>query len=59
MNGLVIGARNGVADHFRASVQGGPGSFVDEVVEPADLVEAMLAKLLRDLISAAASQAWT
>ena len=59
VNGLVIGARNGVVDHFRASVQGGPGSFVDEVVEPADLVEAMLAKLLRDLISAAASQAWT
>jgi hypothetical protein len=59
VNGLIISGKEGVADDFRANVQGGPGSFVVEVLEPADVVEAMLEKLLRDLISAAASQAWT
>jgi Protein of unknown function (DUF1194) len=59
VNGLVIDGKKGVADHFRANVQGGPGSFVIDVFEPADMVRAMLNKLLRDLISAAANQSWT
>jgi hypothetical protein len=59
VNGLVVSGKKEVADHFRADVQGGRGSFVAEVVEPADMFEAMLDKLLRDLISAAASQAWS
>ena len=49
VNGLVIGARPGVADHYREHVQGGAGSFVLEVSDPKDLGAAMLEKFLRDL----------
>lgn len=59
VNGLVIGASKSVVEYFRADVQGGPGSFVNEVDEPADMAEALLQKLLRDLISVAASGAWS
>ena len=49
VNGLVIGARPGVADYYRAHVQGGTGSFVLEVRDPTDVAAAMLQKFLRDL----------
>lgn len=52
INGLVIGNRESVADHYRARVQGGPGSFVLSVDEPGEVAEAMLEKFLRDLIAA-------
>lgn len=51
VNGLVIGDRRGIADHYRAHVQGGPGSFVLKVQAPGAIVDAMLEKLLRDLIA--------
>jgi hypothetical protein len=46
VNGLVLGAKDGLAGYFREHVQGGAGSFVIEV--PA----AMVQKLLRDLVAA-------
>jgi Protein of unknown function (DUF1194) len=49
VNGLVIGARPGVADYYRDHVQGGVGSFVLEVADPQDVAAAMLQKFLRDL----------
>lgn len=51
LNGLVIGDDDGLAGYFGAHVQGGAGSFVLEVREPAALVDAMVEKLLRDLIA--------
>jgi hypothetical protein len=51
VNGLVIGGGNSLADYFGTHVQGGAGSFVLEVAEPAALVDAMIEKLLRDLIA--------
>ncbi|HLT01779.1 MAG TPA: DUF1194 domain-containing protein [Geminicoccaceae bacterium] len=52
VNGLAIGAKDGLADYFREHVQGGTGSFVLEVRVPAALVDAMVEKLLRDLVAA-------
>ena len=51
VNGLVIGGGRGLADYFGTHVRGGAGSFVLEVAEPAALVDAMIEKLLRDLIA--------
>jgi Protein of unknown function (DUF1194) len=51
INGLVIGGRRGLAGYFREHVQGGAGSFVMEVVQPVALANAMIEKLLRDLIA--------
>jgi hypothetical protein len=51
VNGLVIGARPSLADYFGRRVRGGAGSFVLEVTEPAALVDAMVEKLLRDLVA--------
>ena len=47
----MIGDDDGLAGYFGAHVQGGAGSFVLEVREPAALVDAMVEKLLRDLIA--------
>jgi Protein of unknown function (DUF1194) len=52
INGLVMGGKKGLADYFREHVRGGAGSFVIEVPEPAALIDAMIDKLLRDLIAA-------
>lgn len=52
VNGLVIGDHEGLADYFDRHVQGGAGSFVLEVTDPAVLVDAMVEKLLRDLMAA-------
>jgi hypothetical protein len=51
VNGLVIGARPGIAEYYREHVRGGAGSFVLEVADPDDVAAAMLEKLLRDLIA--------
>jgi hypothetical protein len=51
VNGLVIGGSTGLGNYFGTYVQGGAGSFVLEVAEPAALVDAMIEKLLRDLIA--------
>ena len=51
INGLVIGRKNGLATYFRDHVQGGASSFVMEVGAPETMVDAMLEKLLRDLIA--------
>ena len=51
INGLVIGGKRGLASYFREHVQGGAGSFVLEVTQPAALAGAMVDKLLRDLIA--------
>jgi hypothetical protein len=51
INGLVIGGKRGLARYFREHVQGGAGSFVIEVTQPAALAAAMVNKLLRDLIA--------
>ena len=51
INGLVIGGKNGLAGYLREHVQGGTGSFVMEVTQPAALADAMVDKLLRDLIA--------
>jgi hypothetical protein len=49
INGLSIGHRGGVADYYRAYIQGGEGSFVLEVRQPGEMAAAMLEKFLRDL----------
>jgi hypothetical protein len=51
VNGLVIGRRRGLASYLREHVQGGTGSFVMEVAQPAALADAMVDKLLRDLVA--------
>jgi Protein of unknown function (DUF1194) len=51
INGLVIGGKRGLASYFREHVQGGAASFVLEVRQPAALADAMVDKLLRDLIA--------
>ena len=51
INGLVIGGKKGLAGYFREHVQGGAGSFVMEVTQPTALADAMVDKLLRDLIA--------
>jgi hypothetical protein len=51
INGLVIGRRKGLAGYLREHVQGGAGSFVMEVTQPAALADAMVDKLLRDLVA--------
>jgi Protein of unknown function (DUF1194) len=51
VNGLVIGGKRGLAGYLREYVQGGAGSFVMEVVQPVALADAMIDKLLRDLIA--------
>jgi len=51
INGLVIGGKGGLAGYFREHVQGGAGSFVMQVMQPAALADAMIDKLLRDLIA--------
>jgi hypothetical protein len=51
INGLVIGGKSGLASYFRDHVQGGAGSFVLEVTQPIALADAMVDKLLRDLIA--------
>jgi hypothetical protein len=52
VNGLVIGGKGGLASYFREHIQGGAGSFVLEVTQPTALADAMVDKLLRDLIAA-------
>ncbi|HZA66117.1 MAG TPA: DUF1194 domain-containing protein [Geminicoccaceae bacterium] len=52
INGLVMGDKDALADYFREHVQGGGGSFVLQIREPAAVTEAMVEKLLRDLIAA-------
>ena len=42
---------NGLADYFDPHVRGGAGSLVLGVAEPAALVDAMIEKLLRDLVA--------
>jgi Protein of unknown function (DUF1194) len=54
VNGLVIGADRTLSDYFRTHVRGGAGSFVLEVTAAAALVDAMVEKLLRDLVAARA-----
>ena len=51
VNGLVMGDLTVLADYFREHVQGGAGSFVIEVTEPVALAQAMVDKLLRDLVA--------
>jgi Protein of unknown function (DUF1194) len=51
INGLVIGGEKGLASYLREHVQGGSGSFVMEVSQPAVLMQAMIDKLLRDLVA--------
>src|SRR5919106_1493372 len=51
INGLVIGGKMGLASYLREHVQGGAGSFVMEVAQPDALEDAMIDKLLRDLIA--------
>jgi hypothetical protein len=51
INGLAIGGSKDLADYFGTHVRGGVGSFVLEVAEPVALVDAMIEKLLRDLIA--------
>lgn len=51
INGMVIGSRPDVAAYFRRHVQAGPGSFVVEARQPADVAAAMLDKFLRDLLA--------
>jgi Protein of unknown function (DUF1194) len=51
INGLVIGGKNGLAGYLRKHVQGGAGSFVIQVTQPAALAAAMIDKLLRDLVA--------
>ena len=52
VNGLVLGRIDGLAGYFREHVQGGAGSFVIEVTKPEALAQAMIEKLLRDLVAA-------
>jgi hypothetical protein len=49
-------AGEGLADQVGTHVRGGAGSFVLEVPEPAALVDAMVEKLLRDLVAARAGE---
>lgn len=51
VNGLVIGEEPGLAAYYRERVAGGPGSFVVEARKPADVADAMLRKLVLDLLS--------
>jgi Protein of unknown function (DUF1194) len=51
INGLVIAGKQDLAGYFRDHVQGGAGSFVMEVMQPSTLAQAMVEKLLRDLIA--------
>jgi Ca-activated chloride channel homolog len=51
VNGLVIGAGRTLADYFRTHVRGGAGSFVLEVTAAPALLDAMIEKLLRDLVA--------
>jgi Protein of unknown function (DUF1194) len=51
VNGLVIGGKNGLAGYLREHAQGGAGSFVMEITQPVALADAMIDKLLRDLIA--------
>lgn len=55
VNGLVLGGEPGVAAYYRERVVGGPGSFVLEARDPADVRDAMRRKLLLDLTAGAAS----
>jgi hypothetical protein len=55
VNGLVIGAPRTLADYFGTHVRGGAGSFVLEVAAPAALIDAMIEKLLRDLVAGRAT----
>jgi Ca-activated chloride channel family protein len=51
VNGLVLGDRTDLADYYRDHVTGGPGSFVMHVRRPEAVTEAMVTKLLRDLVA--------
>ena len=51
VNGLVLGDRTDVAAYYRDHVTGGAGSFVMQVRRPAAVAEAMVTKLLRDLVA--------
>jgi hypothetical protein len=51
VNGLVVGDGPGLAVYYREQVAAGPGSFVVEAREPADVADAMLQKFLLDLLS--------
>lgn len=53
VNGVVLDAETEVAEYYRAEVAGGPGAFVMTLDRPEPLVEAMLLKLLQDLVVAA------
>jgi Ca-activated chloride channel homolog len=53
VNGLVLGREAGkLAAYFRDKVQGGEGSFVLQVREPADLASAMVSKFVMDIAGA-------
>jgi Ca-activated chloride channel homolog len=51
VNGLVIGEAHGVADYYRRHVIGGPGSFLIQARQPADVAGAMLKKLFLDFLA--------
>ena len=53
VNGLVIGKQPGLPAYYRERMAAGPGSFVVEAREPADIADAMLRKFLLDLLSSA------
>jgi Protein of unknown function (DUF1194) len=57
VNGLVVGDKPGLAAYYRERVAAGPGSFVVEAREPADVADATLRKLLLDLLSSADTRA--
>jgi Protein of unknown function (DUF1194) len=56
VNGLVIGKPAGLPAYYRERVTTGPGSFVVEAREPADIADAMLRKFLLDLLSSAGTR---
>ncbi len=51
INGLVVGDKPEVVAYYRSRVVGGTGSFVLEVKEPAGFADAMVTKLLMDLVA--------
>ena len=51
VNALVIGKEPRLATYYKKRVAAGPGSFVIEAREPADIIDTMLRKFLSDLLS--------
>jgi hypothetical protein len=56
VNGLVVGDAPELTAYYRERVAAGPGSFVVEAREPADIADAMLRKFLLDLLASADTQ---